>query len=160
MVVVITIAFCAPFYIYKRRSKQNKMKILNFFNQTVLDKEMEVSQFGFWRDRYLIGLDVRKRKLLYIDYAERPFETLVELDEVKAIELHERSHEVGFGSDKRKILDYLDLTFYFKGPQNSSVSLEFYDGEMYSDLEGEMPLCRKWLTILKPLISEKEKVEY
>jgi hypothetical protein len=146
--MVLFLAFAAPFYYNARKSKKNREFQVQVFQQNALEKRLNIVNQDSWRERYFIGLDSAKRKVLYIHFQEVPTIIEIDLSKVISIELHEKSHEVGSGNGKRKITDNLDLIFHFKNKE-SSESLEFYDGEKYSDMEGEIPLTRTWCSLLK-----------
>ncbi len=146
--LVLSIAFASPFYYNHKKNKKNKELQTELLLKIARENGLVLTHSEFWRERYSIGLDSTSKKVLYIQFREIPKILAIDLAKVKSIELQERNHEVGSGSEKRKVIDNLDLTFYFKN-QETGLTLEFFNGDIFSDMEGELPLVKNWIGLLK-----------
>jgi hypothetical protein len=146
--LVLSLAFAAPFYYNHKINKKKIALRTHLLHQTAKEKGLVISKFELWRERYIIGLDSTKGRVLYIQYLETPIIADIDLSKVRSMEILERNHEVGKGKEKRKVIDNLELVFYNKNNE-SFMAIEFYDGELFSDMEGELPLIKEWQTMLK-----------
>lgn len=154
--VVLSLAFMAPLYLNHRKNKKIAEAKNQFLADLAKEKGLHFSQKEFWRNRYMMALDTNLKKLVYVHFEEVPAVIEIELDQVQSIEIHEKNHEIGGEKEKRKIIDNLDLTFYMGHSQKNQITLEFYDAEKFSDMNGELPLIRRWQSLLQSNLKMKE----
>ena len=156
--VVLSLAFIAPLYLNHRKNKKIAEVKNQFLADLAKEKGLIFSQKDTWRNRYMLGFDTNVKKLVYVNFEEVPVVMEIDLDQIQSIEIHEKSHEIDTGNGKRKVVDNLDLTFYLKSPQGKKITLEFYDAERFSDMNGELPLIRNWQSILQSNLYMKKLV--
>jgi hypothetical protein len=156
--VVLSLAFIAPPYLNHRKNKKIAEVKNQFLADLAKEKGLIFSQKDTWRNRYMLGFDTNVKKLVYVNFEEVPVVMEIDLDQIQSIEIHEKSHEIDTGNGKRKVVDNLDLTFYLKSPQGKKITLEFYDAERFSDMNGELPLIRNWQSILQSNLNIKKLV--
>lgn len=156
--VVLSLAFIAPLYLNNRKNKKIAEVKNQFLADLAKEKGLIFSQKDTWRNRYMLGFDTTVKKLVYVNFEEVPVVMEIDLDQIQSIEIHEKSHEIDTGNGKRKVVDNLDLTFYLKSPQGKKITLEFYDAERFSDMNGELPLIRNWQSILQSNLNMKKLV--
>ena len=156
--VVLSLAFIAPPYLNHRKNKKIAEVKNQFLADLAKEKGLIFSQKDTWRNRYMLGFDTNVKKLVYVNFEEVPVVMEIDLDQIQSIEIHEKSHEIDTGNGKRKVVDNLDLTFYLKSPQGKKITLEFYDAERFSDMNGELPLIRNWQSILQSNLYMKKLV--
>lgn len=156
--VVLSLAFIAPLYLNHRKNKKIAEVKNQFLADLAKEKGLIFSQKDTWRNRYMLGFDTTVKKLVYVNFEEVPVVMEIDLDQIQSIEIHEKSHEIDTGNGKRKVVDNLDLTFYLKSPQGKKITLEFYDAERFSDMNGELPLIRNWQSILQSNLNIKKLV--
>jgi len=154
--VVLTLAFMAPLYLNHRKNKKILAEKNQFFANLAKEKGLHFSQKEIWRNRYMLGLDTDLRKLVYVHFEEVPVVVEIALDQIQSIEIHEKTHEIGSGKEKNKVIDNLDLIFHLKTSQGKKITLEFYDAEKFSDMNGELPVIRNWQSLLQSNLKMKE----
>ncbi|MDO9553048.1 hypothetical protein [Rhodonellum sp.] len=156
--VVLSVAFMTPLYLNHRKNKKIEETENQFLAALAKEKGLHFSHKEIWRNRYMLGLDTQLKKLVYVHFEEVPVVIEIDLDQIQSIEIHEKTHEIGGEKEKRKVTDNLDLTFHTRNPQRRQVTLEFYDAEKFSDLNGELPLIRNWQSLLQSNLKIKELV--
>ncbi|GMQ28539.1 hypothetical protein [Algoriphagus confluentis] len=146
-------AFISPFVYHRIKSKKVEAQQNQSFE--ALSKQAgalpEVKER--WRNTYQIGLDRDNKKLVYQRYGEKPMESAVDLKTIGKVSVEEKAHTVVVEKEKRVILDYLALNLYPKDKEQAPISLEFYDGEHFTDLLGERLLANQWKGYLEQEIT-------
>ncbi|GAB2501669.1 hypothetical protein [Algoriphagus taiwanensis] len=146
-------AFIAPFVYHNIKSK----KVVTQQNQS-FDTLAKLSGANpevreRWRNTYQIGLDRDHKKLIYQRYGEKYLDLTVDLKTIGKVSVEEKSHSLVVEKEKRVILDYLALQLYPMDKEQAPISLEFYDGEQFTDLLGERLLANQWKGYLDQVIT-------
>ncbi|UJP64240.1 hypothetical protein [Mongoliitalea daihaiensis] len=156
--VVSLIAFAIPFMIYsneaRKQSVQNAAKLESFLQS----QHLQVAAKEIWRDRYFLGLDLNQEKLAYTKDIKNFEPTVIHLSEISHVSRQEVSRVIGTGKSQRKVIDALYLNL-FTSSGILLVSIEIYDGEVFSDLSGEPVLLTKWEKLLKDQLAVTNKKE-
>ncbi|GMQ23918.1 hypothetical protein Aoki45_06000 [Algoriphagus sp. oki45] len=146
-------AFIAPFVYHNIKSKKVVTQQNDSFNSLAGQSGAKPEVRERWRNIYQIGLDRDKKILVYQRYGEKPMESAVDLKKISKVSVEEKAHTVVVEKEKRVILDYLALNLYPKDKEQGPISLEFYDGELFTDLLGERLLANQWKSNLDQLIT-------
>lgn len=156
LALVVIVLFVTPLYVHVRRTKQKKANALQRLEEFSGTQGWKLTEYEIWRSRYFLGIDAAKRGLVYIENIVDGTPIAVDLGEIERVRLVERSHEVGSSAEKRKIIDAIELQLIGSNGQVAH-RLEVYDGERYSDLDGEAVLAKKWETHIRRLLKESLK---
>ncbi|MCH7401107.1 hypothetical protein ACFOUP_01615 [Belliella kenyensis] len=141
--IVLLVTFAVPFYINHLKVKKEKQKSENQLDKLIKAAGLRINTSQQWRRRYFIGLDDTHGKLVYIRDLQNPEPLILDLHGIKKVKAIEISSSRGTGKNSRKIIDelYIEL-FSHRGEQVAT--LEFYHGDIFSDLVGEPVILREW----------------
>jgi hypothetical protein len=154
--VILIIAFIIPFYWYSRKSRIKELKAIKCLGEYAMNLDLEMHLTEFWRSHYFIGLDRNKGKVIYADNLLSPSPVIIDLRNIKKVKVEEASRKIVTPKETRKVIDKLELNFV--GENNKTVmKIEFYDGDKFSDLNGESVLIKKWEAVLQSVIDSKNK---
>lgn len=154
LVMVLTIAFCLPFVYFHYKKKQHGKKLIHSFMSKAKEHQLDISSFDLWRRAYVIGIDTKKLKLLYIKFEPEIKIILLDLKKIKKVRVMNEQMEVGTGKEKEKIMLKLWLAFNFVNPNAPDAELEFYNSNETHGLMGEPLLIEKWRNLLHELSEE------
>ena len=123
------------------------------FKQSEREFGLECDLKDFWRDYYAIGLDSEKRILVYIKFDAEPEIQVTDLKDCVLVSQHQQKEEIQNGNRRSEIINYLGLQLKLQKSHQQEIHLEFYNGDLFSDHQGEGPLVLKW----KELIAQQLK---
>ncbi|WP_425638291.1 hypothetical protein ACPUEN_02710 [Algoriphagus yeomjeoni] len=149
---ILTVAFCLPFA-YQMRKNKNKEVLLKAEITSLAESsgaKPEITEF--WRQRYAIGLDSSLGVLLYLQQEPKHLVQTLDLKNFKKVNITKIFEETSDKTHVHKLPEYISLDFIPKSPEDKNVVLEIYDGEEFSDLQGETVLAEKWAALLNILI--------
>lgn len=149
--LTLLLAFIWPLYYYSRKQKLKLQLQKEFLEKVRQSSQCQFDHIDQWRGLYGMGLDIKNKKLIYVFFGTPSETKTIDLQKTRHISIQKTEHEVGNGKEKRLILDYLAIQI---DCLEKTHILEFYDCNRFSDLDGEWPLVRKWVNILKPLVKE------
>jgi hypothetical protein len=141
-------AVCAPF-IYQSIKDTKKRKVLLLkLSELAFLKNGTPTQSEIWRNQYAIGLDPEKKVLAYMRSSDQPLTSTIDLQQVKSAKIQKITREVKSESSKRTIVDFvgIELNYLLEGAKPTV--LEFYDAELFTDLNGESVLAEKWVELI------------
>lgn len=105
-----------------------------------------------WKNHQL-GYDQEQNKLLYYRNGHYPLHTIIDLNQVKNISLHEHSHFKKMGKSKHEVVDYVGVKIQFMDSKLPAKMLEIYDEKLVPALTAERSIATKWLSILQNRIN-------
>ena len=131
----------------------------NIFNQTtapdfqdyIKQNHLNINKVEKWKN-HQIGFDSIQNKLLYQRFGNFPELSLIDLNEVKNISIHEHTHMSGNGIAKHEVVDYLGVKLQFYDLNHPAKMLEFYDEKLSPSLTSERMIATKWLRVLQEKI--------
>lgn len=149
-------AFTLPFYLSHRKIKARVAIAKKQMADFIKNQGIQIQVEDLWRNQYYIGLDPEKRKLIYTEDIAAASPVLIDLDGVRQVKIDEVSRNLVSQVNTRKIIDHLKLVFV---GENGKVidTLEFYDGDKYSDLSGETILIKNWETCIQNVLKNTPK---
>jgi hypothetical protein len=149
MSVVLFIALSSPFVYYSFKSK----KQLKLLTRTFLDFASSIgakpTKIETWRNEYWLGYDPVSKIVVCLRIDSKSNQSFFKLSDVKEISIHEKTHLVESSVEKRNVLDYIGIRFYFKDVRKQEKSLELYESETFSGQDGEVVLAKKWADYLR-----------
>ncbi|MFC4872814.1 hypothetical protein [Negadavirga shengliensis] len=148
--VILIAAFILPLYLHISKAKKRETRATKLLEDFAKSQGLEIQVKDLWRSRYFVGLDRNKAKLLYSDDIALSSPVLIDLYTISRVKIGEVSHKVVNQVESRKVIDRLDLILLDKNGDTANV-LEFYDGNRFSDLNGETILIKKWETYLEDI---------
>lgn len=156
---VAMIAFALPFYFASRKINKKKVLALKQIEDFIQSQNLTIQIRDIWRNQYFIGLDTVKGVLVYCEHLDNSSPVLIDLKKINQVAIEEAAHVVGNMTNSHKVLDKLTLSM--TDEHNRKIQgLEFYDGDKYSDLNGEAVLIKKWeLLIREQVTSHKSKFQ-
>lgn len=149
---ILTIAFCLPFAYQMRKNKNKEVLIKAELNTLAesLGAKPEITEC--WRQRYAIGLDSSLGVLLYLQQEPKHVAQTLDLKNFKKVNITKIFEETSGKAHLHKLPEYIGLNLIPKSSDDENVVLEFYDGEEFSDLQGESVMAEKWAALLNNLI--------
>ncbi|WP_035805644.1 hypothetical protein [Lunatimonas lonarensis] len=153
---VLIALFITPLYLHVRKTNRSKADALRRLHDFASSKGWLLTNSEIWRNRYFIGLDEMNLGLVYSNDIGDHSAIAVPLSEIQRVRVIERSHRVSINTEKRKVIDAIDLQLIGKDG-NVLHELEIYDGNRYSDLDGESVLVGKWEGMLKKVFESSVK---
>ncbi|NHE59813.1 hypothetical protein [Cyclobacterium plantarum] len=143
MAMVAIIAFIMPFYINNKKVKAKVALAEKLLADFAKNQQLNIQVKDLWRNKYFIGIDPQKGKLIYSEDINSCLPVLIDLHLIGHVRIKEESHKVVSPTSTRKVIDKLELSFYSEKAELFH-NIEFYDGEKFSDLLGETILIKKW----------------
>jgi hypothetical protein len=143
--LVLSAAFVFPLYHHSRKNKVAQQKKLTILNEIGTKEGYNWDTLEYWRNEYLIALDKQRKTLAYIKTSDSD-PILLDLKKYKLISITEVSAPTQNGG---KRIDALYLKLHGYDAYAKETLLEFYNADKFSDLNGELPLAKKWEAICK-----------
>lgn len=141
-------AFTAPFVYHSSKKKKKTKALESKLNELAKAQGANLSLTEIWRNYYVFGLDPSKNCLIYFQDTPEFSPIVLDLNDFKKVGVIRKNLESKNESSGRQILDYLALELTKKSGGNA-IQLEFYNGDLFSDLMGETLLADKWLETLQ-----------
>lgn len=154
--VILIAAFILPLYLHISKVKNREVRATKLLEDFAKSQELEIQVKDLWRSKYFIGLDRNKAKLLYSDDIALSSPVVIDLRTITRVKIAEVSHKVVNQLESRKIIDRLDMVLLDKSGNTANI-LEFYDGNRFSDLNGETILIKKWESYLEDVTHKVSK---
>lgn len=152
MACILSIAFCIPF-VYQIQKNKKKLKKLNTELQSIADISGACPDVvEIWRHRYALGLDSSRSILVYLQSEPNRIEHNLDLKQYKKVNLVKTFQRTEDKKNLSKLPDYIGLELIPKSADLKAIAVEFYDGNEFSDLQGETVLAEKWAGTLNSLI--------
>ncbi len=145
------IAFILPFYFAGRNVNKKKALAMKQIADFAKSQNLTFSIQDIWRNQYFIGLDTTKGVLIYCENLSNTSPVVIELKKINHVTIDETAHVVTNMTNSNKVVDKLSL-FIFDNRNRIVQDLEFYDGDRYSDLNGEAVLIKKWEILIREQI--------
>lgn len=140
--------FVAPLYLHIRKTNRAKAKAVKRLESFAASQGLVFSDTDIWRNRYFLGLDRNKNTLVYTDNMAESAPICIDLASIHRVRMVGRFHEVVSNVEKRKVFDAIELQLIDQD-ERLAHRLEVYDGDRYSDLDGEAVLAKKWEILLQ-----------
>lgn len=156
--VLLIAAFVLPFYVHARKIKLSERNAFSVRNSYTASQGLHLHDQDSWRNQYFIGIDRERAVVVYSSDVQAGTYSCIHLQEVRRASVSEVSHQVADGKKSRKELDRLDLKL-IDYQDRIAYTLEFYDGERYSDLVGEAVLIKKWEELVKASVNQVSKAQ-
>lgn len=158
---VLFAAFCAPFVFHIRKQRKIAKHQQARFALFAKDAHISPNKVDFWRNKYVLGLDEKQRQLLYVKFGEEEIVHLLDLGYPFEMKSYMQSDKktAEKGPIEEKFMDRMGLQISLKSAIAKSVTLEFYDSEVFSNQMGEIVLLRKWEEILRGVAKNKDLVK-
>jgi hypothetical protein len=138
-----------PVYIHHLYKKQKERKFLMHFKNLAEREKLEITQNKMWKDKYLIGLDDKANKIIYLNkIKEKIQEYIIDLHSVDNCRIASQNRNVKTADGTRNVTDRLELVFTYRAPDAPQTVLEFYDSEVFLTSDEEHPLIENWLRII------------
>lgn len=146
--VFLLLGFLSPLIVYKIKQSKKANYLKDIFNQSEREFGLKCDQKDFWRDYYAIGLDTDKKMMLYIKFDTKPEILNMDLKNCSQISLIQKTEVFKQENKNREIIHYRGLKLNFPTNNHHEINLEFYNGDLFSDLQGEGPLVLKWKELI------------
>jgi hypothetical protein len=150
--MVLLAAFMTPIYLNVRKNNKKKRALDHEIKFIALENGLKLQYIDSWRNVYTIGMDPEVKKLVYISDKPAHKAIILDLSQLQSVGIHTKDHVVGSGKNTSKVTDLLELQLHFYNGNQSTTTLQFYDGDLHSDLQDEYPLIQKWQQLLLPMV--------
>lgn|SRR5690606_10301203 len=152
IVLALTVAFCIPFIHSHRKKKNHEKLMLKQFADKAAELHLTIATYDIWRRTYVIGIDEKQAKLLYMKFGADSRTHAIELADVKRISISKVERETSTGEKKQKITEKLGLSL---SSGSSDRYLEFYNDDDSIGMMGEPVLIQKWHDLVKNSLAKK-----
>ncbi|WP_296697894.1 hypothetical protein [Algoriphagus sp.] len=134
----------------------NKFNLFNHsstpnFQDYIERNHLKITKIEKWKN-HQIGFDSVQNKLLYQRLGNYPELSLIDLNEIKKISIHEHRHVSGNGISKYEVTDYLGVKLQYYDLNHPAKMLEFYDEKLSPSMTSERSIATKWLSVLQEQI--------
>lgn len=146
--ILLLLGFIAPIYIYKIKQSKKTLLQKSIFQQTERDLGIECLEKEFWRDYYAVGLDSDKKKLLYIKFDPEMEIQVTDLKNCTHVAQYQQTEKINNGKINREIINKIGLKLTCLKSNRPDILLEFYNGDLFSDHQGEGPMALKWKELI------------
>jgi len=151
--IVCIILFFVPIYLLSRsgarKLKQRLSALLAFSEKNGL----RLSAKEAWND-CAIGIDEASKQVAYVKNTEVDHqEVLIDLKDIARCNINNVSREVKTSTGTQRIIEQIELQFFYKKAEIMPVSLQFYDGKKQMQLSGELQVAEKWVALVKQALS-------
>jgi hypothetical protein len=82
-------------------------------------------------------LDSEKKILIYIKFDAELEVQVTDLKNCTLVSQHQQKEEIQNGNRRREIINYLGLQLKLQKNHQQEIHLEFYNGDLFSDHQGE-----------------------
>jgi hypothetical protein len=158
IVLALTVAFCIPFIHSHRKKKNHEKSLVKQFMDKAAELHLVISTYDIWRRVYIIGLDKKQAKLLYIKFGTDTKIQSVDLANIKRVSISKVEREVVTGEGKEKVTEKLGLTF--SSSVVADTYLEFYNDDESLGLMGEPVLTQKWHDLAKNSLGHASAIQH
>tara|TARA_R110002072_G_scaffold214404_2_gene371677 strand:- start:163939 stop:164430 length:492 start_codon:yes stop_codon:yes gene_type:complete len=148
MSCLLMCAFSVPFIYNGQKNKKITKALMAKLVELAKFQGANPTEIESWRFRYALGLDVKHNVLTYLRQDTESLSYNLNLSEFKAVKLIKKYQEVNGKPQTQKLPEYVALELIPVASGAQMISLEIYDGELYSDLMGETVIAEKWVGIL------------
>lgn len=142
-VVVLMTAFALPFIIHSRKNTKKKALAKKRLLDFASNNGLSLCTMEFWRNSYFMGLDQVKAQLVYSNDINSNSPQLINLREVREVQVHELSRKIKQNGGTDKVIDRLELILIGDLPEKRWI-LEVFEGDRFSDVAGEPVLIKTW----------------
>jgi hypothetical protein len=141
-------AFSVPFIYHSQKNRKKEASLKSHLFEVAKKLEAMPDQTEIWRNQYALGIDTSKGVLSYHREVPISYSMAIDLKDYKKVSLIRRNSDMKNGTVNNTVLDYLALELFPKSG-TSSIQLEIFDGEQFSDLLGETVLAERWAEIIQ-----------
>jgi hypothetical protein len=152
-------ALCTPFIYHSLKNSKKRKALEVKLHELASQKNGHISQSEFWRNFYAIGLDQENKLLAYLRNNGEPLVFLIDLQQVKSAKIHKIAREVKSDASKRIILDYVGIELSYLQEGSKPTVLEFFDAELFTDLNGESVIAESWLESIQNTLKKDSEVK-
>ncbi|SFT92637.1 hypothetical protein SAMN04489724_2891 [Algoriphagus locisalis] len=153
MSCLLMCAFSVPFIYNGQKNKKIEKKLLINLKELASQKGANPTEVETWRFRYAMGLDQQENILVYLRQDSESLSYSLNLAEYKNVQLIKKYQESNGKELNHKLPEYVGLQLNPKNASQEPVTLEIFDAEMYSDLNGETVLADKWVAIINKQVN-------
>jgi hypothetical protein len=154
MSIIFLISISSPFVYYSLKSKKQLKLLTTSFYDFASSIGAKPTKIETWRNEYCLGYDPISKIVVYLRIGSNSDQSFVNLSDVKEVSIHEKTHLVESSVEKRNVLDYIGIRFYFKELRKQEKSLEIYESETFSGQDGETILAKKWADYLRKELTD------
>ncbi len=154
--VLIVASIFVPIFVLIRIGNNPKRKLFKQFKALAEKNGLNIVEKEFWANS-CIGIDTAKKTLLFMRNENGSFNgELVALNNVKECKVATSVESIRTKTEKKNILQKVDLQIYFTGNSSSMDSLSFYDHHRIYSEDFEVMRAEKWKNIIhEQLATEK-----
>ena len=151
--IVCIILFIVPIYLLSRSGASKRKQRLSALMAFSEKNGLRLSAKEVWNE-CAIGIDAASKQLVYVKNAEEDHrEVVVDLKDIARCSINNTSREVKTSAGTQRIIERIELQFFYKKSEMTPVSVEFYDGKKQMQLSGELQLAEKWAALVKQALS-------
>lgn len=142
--IFLLLGLITPIYLNKRTQSKKISLQKRVFQQKEKDFGIQCLEKDFWRSYYALGLDLDKKKLLYIKFDSTTEIHELDLKNYTHVSKFQQNEKINNGGINREIPYKIGIKLVSQKSNHPEIHLEFYNGDLFSDHQGEEPLAAKW----------------
>lgn len=154
LVGAILIAICViPFVILNAKIRKRKKLLLSQIVSLANSKHCQIDNYEVFAN-HIIGLDKSKGHVFYYQNHDKTNHGQeIDLSTIGHCQVKVNSHQFENGSNKKKVIDSVDLILTPKS-KTTNIQLEFFNKDITTQLVGELQSAEKWSRLMNDKIKD------
>lgn len=153
IVLLIVLIIIVPVIIFKVLSGLRKSGLQKEFETLRQSENLEIVQKELWKNKYMIGLSDKQKKVIYLKKNGTGFEKkTIDLSKVGKCRIAVYDKVSGSTPAHKKNSDALELVFNLRGNGTGEAALEFYSSTEFMPSPDDYNLVKKWSELINERI--------
>lgn len=153
--IIIIALIAIPIFISKNKKNNLKKVLYNTFQNYAEKNELIITQRETWNSRYYIGIDLEKRKLLFLNKNnEKEDFTLIDLNKIKKCRANKISRSIKSNVGNLLSIDKIEINFTPSTNDTPEINIPFYIDSEDINLNHEILISEKWEKIINDIIKK------
>ena len=156
---LVAIALCViPFVVMHKSRKKKEQDLIEGLKAVADSYSSDISSYDCGME-FSIGISSIKNYIFYYKKTDQQvFELCVPLSAIKKCRVDSAKRSIKTQSGDQTVIDKLELAFLPKDASISPTRFEFFNSNEHFQLNGELPLVRKWEGIVNKALRENPTV--
>lgn len=146
--------FVLPIVIMSTSNKKKNQLLLNELKGLAAQNNHEISEYDI-QTQFSIGITPQGERIFFVRKGEHPSDiitTSLPLNSIKMCTLHTENRSVKLKNSTEAVIEKLELLFQIKSKDQKYYSWLLYDAEITPQLDRELEIGNKWVSIIKKAI--------
>ena len=154
--IILVLAVALPFILLHLWNRSKERRIIRELSGMSGHKRIDFLNHDHWRNSYAIATDKDTDNIYYLN-RKKGQRYLIGIKDVETARVVTTSRSVKTESGMNNVVEKLALVLTFRNKEIPERELEFYDGEEFMTVDGEIPLVEKWEEIINSAVRPKKR---